>query len=75
MKDIAVIQTDGYWGVYCDGELAFEDDNSVTVKDIISLLDERDDGIGIKLSFIDMTGTDFDQKIYEDGGFPKAWPL
>ena len=73
IRDITVIQVTDYWGVYVDGELAFEDNSPITVRDIVSLLEEGDDAI--KLSFVDMDGTDLADQIDEDGEFPKDYPL
>jgi hypothetical protein len=73
MKDITVIQVCDFWGVYLDGQLVIEDNSPILVKDIISLLDEGDETI--KLSFIDMEGSDLEEKVLEDDGFPEEYPL
>jgi hypothetical protein len=73
MKDITVIQVVDFWGVYLDGTLVIEDNSPILVKDIISLLDPGDDAI--KLSFIDMEGSDLEEKVLEDDGFPEEYPL
>ena len=73
MKDITVIQVVDFWGVYLDGTLVIEDNSPILVKDIISLLDLGDDAI--KLSFIDMEGSDLEEKVLEDDGFPEEYPL
>jgi hypothetical protein len=75
MKEIAIIQVCDFWGVYVNGELAFEDNSPITVKDIIAVLDKKDDGIGVKISYVSMEGTDLEEQVENNGGFPEEWPL